>query len=47
MSIISVTKSNFNVHATSKNESIDYCDINIKVLKKYSSTFNYNYSYNF
>lgn len=38
-----ITKSNFNIYGTSKKESIDYCDINIKELKKYSSIFDYIY----
>ncbi len=40
-----ITKSNFSVYATSKKESIDYCDINVEILKKYSSKFDYKYNY--
>ena len=36
-----ITKSTFNIFANSKNESIDYCNINIENLKKYSNSFNY------
>lgn len=39
-----ITKSNFSIYATSKKESIDYCDINVKILKKYSSKFNYKWN---
>ena len=41
-----ITKSKFSIYATSNNDSIDYCDINIKTLKKYSSTFNYKWNIN-
>ena len=37
-----ITKSLFKIFANSKNDSIDYCDINIDNLKKYSNNFNYN-----
>ena len=37
------TKSYFKVFGNSSNESMDYCDIDIDKLKKYSSTFNYKW----
>lgn len=39
-----ITRSNFKIFATSNKESIDYCDIDIEKLKKYSSTFNYEWN---
>lgn len=37
------TKSYFKIFGNSSNESMDYCDIDIDKLKKYSSTFNYKW----
>lgn len=36
------TRKNCNIYA-SKKETIDYCDINIEELKKYTSEFNYKF----
>ena len=38
------TKKQCNINATKK-ETIDYCEINIEELKKYSKKFNYKYDY--
>ena len=38
------SKKQCNIYAT-KNETIDYCEINIENLKKYSSKFNYEFTY--
>ena len=39
-----ITKSRFSIYADSNNDSIDYCDIDIEILKKYSSEFDYKWN---